>query len=113
MSSLGAGRPGAGATISRPAVPVGTGWRRGSRRTSEVGGGVSLERVRRAVAAPDEAGLRRTLRPRLRSEAPLDLAGNDYLGLAHDPRVTEAAANAARIWGAGSTGSRLVTGTTA
>jgi 8-amino-7-oxononanoate synthase len=74
---------------------------------------VSLERVRRAVAARDEAGLRRTLRPRLRSEATLDLAGNDYLGLAHDPRVTEAAANAARIWGAGSTGSRLVTGTTA
>ena len=74
---------------------------------------MSLERVRRAVAARDEAGLRRTLRPRLRSEATLDLAGNDYLGLAHDPRVTEAAANAARIWGAGSTGSRLVTGTTA
>jgi 8-amino-7-oxononanoate synthase len=74
---------------------------------------VSLERVRRAVAARDEAGLRRTLRPRLRSETTLDLAGNDYLGLAHDPRVTEAAANAARIWGAGSTGSRLVTGTTA
>jgi 8-amino-7-oxononanoate synthase len=74
---------------------------------------VSLERVRRAVAARHEAGLRRTLRPRLRSEATLDLAGNDYLGLAHDPRVTEAAANAARTWGAGSTGSRLVTGTTA
>ena len=74
---------------------------------------MSLERVRRAVAARDEAGLRRTLRPRLRSEATLDLAGNDYLGLAHDPRVTEAAANAARVWGAGSTGSRLVTGTTA
>ena len=45
---------------------------------------MSLERVRRAVAARDEAGLRRTLRPRLRSEATLDLAGNDYLGLAHE-----------------------------
>lgn len=77
------------------------------------GGRVSLERVRRTVAARDEAGLRRTLRPRLRSEAILDLAGNDYLGLAHDRRVTDAAANAARTWGAGSTGSRLVTGTTA
>jgi 8-amino-7-oxononanoate synthase len=74
---------------------------------------VSLERVRRAVAARDEAGLRRTLRPRFSTETILDLAGNDYLGLAHDPRVTEAAANAARAWGAGSTGSRLVTGTTA
>ena len=74
---------------------------------------VSLERVRRTVAVRDEAGLRRSLRPRLRSEAILDLAGNDYLGLAHDRRVTDAAANAARTWGAGSTGSRLVTGTTA
>jgi 8-amino-7-oxononanoate synthase len=74
---------------------------------------MSLERVRRTVAVRDEAGLRRTLHPRPRSEAILDLAGNDYLGLAHDPRVTEAAANAARTWGAGSTGSRLVTGTTA
>ena len=74
---------------------------------------MSLERIRRTVAVRDEAGLRRTLRPRLRSEAILDLAGNDYLGLAHDRRVTDAAANAARTWGAGSTGSRLVTGTTA
>ncbi len=74
---------------------------------------MSLERVRRTVAVRDEAGLGRTLHPRLRSEAILDLAGNDYLGLAHDPRVTDAAANAARTWGAGSTGSRLVTGTTA
>ena len=73
---------------------------------------MSLERVRRTVAARDDAGLRRTLRPRPSSEAILDLAGNDYLGLAHDPRVTEAAVNAARTWGAGSTGSRLVTGTT-
>lgn len=40
----------------------------------------------------------------------LDLASNDYLGLARDARVTEAAAGAALAWGAGSTGSRLVTG---
>lgn len=39
------------------------------------------------------------------------LASNDYLGLANDPRVTKAAAEAARAYGAGSTGSRLVTGT--
>jgi 8-amino-7-oxononanoate synthase len=73
---------------------------------------VSLERIRRAVAAREAAGLRRVLRPRSSAEAVLDLAGNDYLGLARDPRVTEAAARAARTWGAGSTGSRLVTGTT-
>jgi 8-amino-7-oxononanoate synthase len=72
-----------------------------------------LDRVRVALAAREAAGLRRTLRPRASTDTVLDLAGNDYLGLAHDPRVTGAAADAAREWGAGSTGSRLVTGTTA
>jgi len=42
----------------------------------------------------------------------LDLAGNDYLGLAKDKRVTGAAAAAVLKWGAGATGSRLVTGST-
>lgn len=42
-----------------------------------------------------------------------DLASNDYLGLATDPRVIDGAAAAAREWGAGATGSRLVTGSTA
>ncbi|MEU4269670.1 8-amino-7-oxononanoate synthase [Streptomyces sp. NPDC026092] len=59
-----------------------------------------------------EAGLVRTLRPRSAESEPLDLASNDYLGLTRRPEVTEAAAEAARRWGAGSTGSRLVTGTT-
>jgi len=59
------------------------------------------------------AGLRRELRPRQADEPLLDLAGNDYLGLATDPRVVEGAVRAARTWGAGSTGSRLVTGSTA
>ncbi|MFI9804071.1 8-amino-7-oxononanoate synthase [Streptomyces sp. NPDC052301] len=58
------------------------------------------------------AGLVRTLRPRPADSALLDLASNDYLGLAHHPEVTEGAARAARTWGGGSTGSRLVTGTT-
>lgn len=71
-----------------------------------------LARVREAVAAREAAGLRRVLRPRPAVEDVLDLAGNDYLGLATDPRVTSAAAEAARVWGAGATGSRLVTGTT-
>jgi 8-amino-7-oxononanoate synthase len=53
------------------------------------------------------------LRPRPADERVLDLAGNDYLGLSRDHRVMAAAASAALRWGAGSTGSRLVTGTTA
>jgi 8-amino-7-oxononanoate synthase len=56
--------------------------------------------------------MRRMLRPRPVDGDVLDLASNDYLGLARDPRVTAAAADAARRWGAGSTGSRLVTGST-
>ncbi|HZZ51578.1 MAG TPA: 8-amino-7-oxononanoate synthase [Pseudonocardia sp.] len=58
------------------------------------------------------AGLRRELRPRAQDESALDLAGNDYLGLASDPRVIEGGVAALRAWGAGSTGSRLVSGTT-
>ncbi|MBT2515257.1 8-amino-7-oxononanoate synthase [Arthrobacter sp. ISL-30] len=42
----------------------------------------------------------------------VDLASNDYLGLATDPRLAEAAADAARLWGTGATSSRLVAGTT-
>jgi 8-amino-7-oxononanoate synthase len=71
-----------------------------------------LDRVRAALAAREAAGLRRELRPRAAGSDVLDLASNDYLGLAGDPRVTAAAAQAALVWGAGSTGSRLVTGTT-
>lgn len=59
-----------------------------------------------------KAGLTRQLRPRRADEGLLDLAGNDYLGLSKDKRVSGAAAAAALRWGAGSTGSRLVTGTT-
>jgi 8-amino-7-oxononanoate synthase len=58
------------------------------------------------------AGLVRRLRPRAARDDELDLAGNDYLGLAKDKRVAGAAAAAALRWGAGATGSRLVTGST-
>ncbi|MEU3413727.1 8-amino-7-oxononanoate synthase [Streptomyces sp. NPDC006658] len=58
------------------------------------------------------AGLVRTLRPRPADSPLLDLASNDYLGLSRHPEVTEGAAEAARRWGGGSTGSRLVTGST-
>ena len=73
----------------------------------------TLEVLREAAAQRRRAGLNRTLNPRAAgSRGPLDLASNDYLGLAADPRLAEAAAAAARDWGPGSTGSRLVTGTT-
>ncbi|MET7773912.1 8-amino-7-oxononanoate synthase [Nocardia sp. NPDC005366] len=59
------------------------------------------------------AGLHRELRPRMPLSASIDLASNDYLGLVRHPEVIEGAIEAVRRWGAGSTGSRLVTGTTA
>ncbi|MFF2131636.1 8-amino-7-oxononanoate synthase [Streptomyces olivochromogenes] len=60
----------------------------------------------------EQAGLVRTLRPRAADSPLLDLASNDYLGLARHPEITAAAARAAHRWGAGATGSRLVSGTT-
>lgn len=64
-----------------------------------------------AAQARADAGLHRVLR--VRPEGVLDLAGNDYLGLSRHPDVVAAAARAARDLGAGATGSRAVTGTTA
>ncbi|MDZ4265381.1 MAG: 8-amino-7-oxononanoate synthase [Mycobacterium sp.] len=58
------------------------------------------------------AGLRRSLRARPPVGAELDLASNDYLGLSQHPRVLDGGVAALRTWGAGSTGSRLVTGNT-
>ena len=59
-----------------------------------------------------EAGLRRSLRPRPAVATELDLASNDYLGLSQHPDVIEGGVAALRMWGAGATGSRLVTGDT-
>lgn len=64
------------------------------------------------AAARREQGLRRTLRPRAADDPVIDLASNDYLGLSRDRRVIDAAVAATRTWGAGATGSRLVTGST-
>ncbi|UYG06303.1 8-amino-7-oxononanoate synthase [Halomonas sp. M4R1S46] len=56
------------------------------------------------------AGLWRQ-RPTLAADEPLiDFAGNDYLGLARDPRLAEAQAEGARRFGAGARASHLVCG---
>jgi len=77
---------------------------------------IDLEEALDAIAA---AGLLRELRtvesapgPRVRLDGHdvLLLCSNDYLGLAEDPRVCAAAAQAALTWGAGSGSSRLVSG---
>ncbi|MGW7332860.1 aminotransferase class I/II-fold pyridoxal phosphate-dependent enzyme, partial [Streptomyces sp. NPDC054840] len=65
-----------------------------------------------AERAREEAGLVRTLRPRPSVSPLLDLASNDYLGLSLHPGTVRGAQEAAATWGAGATGSRLVTGTT-
>jgi 8-amino-7-oxononanoate synthase len=62
-------------------------------------------------AQRDRDGLRRSLSPRQVDDPVVDLAGNDYLGLARHPAVVAAAAGAAAAWGAGAGASRLVTGT--
>ncbi|UQU66441.1 8-amino-7-oxononanoate synthase [Couchioplanes caeruleus] len=68
-----------------------------------------LERQARTRA---KAGLTRRLRPRDAGDAVVDLAGNDYLGLAVHPEVVGAAVEALRAYGLGATGSRLVRGST-
>ncbi|MHB8764838.1 MAG: 8-amino-7-oxononanoate synthase [Deferrisomatales bacterium] len=76
--------------------------------------------VRDDLAALDASASRRGLRvlegpcgPRVRAAGreALCFASNDYLGLAADPRLAEAAARAARRWGTGAGASRLITGT--
>jgi 8-amino-7-oxononanoate synthase len=72
-----------------------------------------LALLREAAAGRRAAGLGRRLEAR--GPGPgvaVDLASNDYLGLSGDKRLADAAVTAAREWGTGSTGSRLVTGTT-
>jgi 8-amino-7-oxononanoate synthase len=60
----------------------------------------------------ERAGLRRELRPRGVHDALVDLAGNDYLGLARHPEVVAAAADSLGEYGLGATASRLVRGST-
>ncbi|GAA1522359.1 8-amino-7-oxononanoate synthase [Nocardioides humi] len=65
------------------------------------------------AASREAAGLTRRLRPRAADDVTIDLAGNDYLGLARDPEVRQTAADAALRWGSSASASRLVTGTLA
>ncbi|WP_083435417.1 8-amino-7-oxononanoate synthase [Pseudarthrobacter siccitolerans] len=68
--------------------------------------------LERQAAVRDRRGLVRRPLARAADEQFIDLASNDYLGLAADPRVAGAAAAAALEWGVGATSSRLVAGTT-
>ena len=81
-----------------------------------------MREVRPALGELEAAGLLRRLRqvdsaagPRVTIDGRdvLLLCSNDYLGLAGDPRVRAAAAEAATRWGAGSGSSRLVSGSLA
>jgi 8-amino-7-oxononanoate synthase len=68
--------------------------------------------LRSQATVRDRRGLTRTPLPRTAGETYIDLASNDYLGLALDPRLAAAAAAAAKTWGTGAASSRLVAGTT-
>jgi 8-amino-7-oxononanoate synthase len=68
--------------------------------------------LERQATVRDRRGLVRRPLPRAADEQFIDLASNDYLGLSADPRLAEAAAAAASLWGTGATSSRLVAGTT-
>ncbi len=72
-----------------------------------------LRRLSQTLLAREAASLRRRLTARESADARINLADNDYLGLARDPAVVEGAAAAAREWGASSSASPLVTGYTA
>lgn len=68
-----------------------------------------FEGIKGELSTIKSSGLWRTARivpPSLEN-----FSSNDYLGLANDGRVKSAAAEAARLYGAGTGGSRLVTGT--
>src|SRR5581483_9471996 len=81
-----------------------------ARRTHDPG--AWLRGLRGAAQQREQAGLRRVLRPHGAGEPAVDLAGNDYLGLARHPAVLAAAAGALHAYGLGATGSRLVRGST-
>lgn len=68
--------------------------------------------LRQQAARRRAMGVDRSLTPRPPRQTRVDVASNDYLGLATDPDVVAAGVQALNTWGAGSTGSRLVSGHT-
>ena len=75
--------------------------------------------LHRELEKLESFGLRRSPRTFATGQGPtieadgtrrINFSSNDYLGLAHDPAVACAAAEAARVWGAGTGASRLVSG---
>lgn len=68
------------------------------------------DRMRRDLRAVDRAGL--WVRRHGEEQTLLNLASNDYLGLANHPRLAGAVASAAKDMGTGATASRLVVGHT-
>jgi 7-keto-8-aminopelargonate synthetase-like enzyme len=70
------------------------------------------DRATETLRERESAGLLRRLEARPADAPWLNLADNDYLGLAHDPAVVAAAAEAAKKWGASAGASPLVTGYT-
>jgi 8-amino-7-oxononanoate synthase len=79
-----------------------------------------MEELARELAALEAKSLRRRLtvveevlpggRVRAWGKDLLNLSSNDYLGLARDPRIIQAAQAAAKQWGVGAGASRLVAG---
>ena len=63
------------------------------------------------AAAREGAGLTRRLVPHAAGDPVVDLAGNDYLGLARHPEVVEGAVSASQRYGGSAGASRLVSGT--
>lgn len=71
-----------------------------------------FERLQQALAEREAAGLMRRLEPRGSRDTRINLADNDYVGMAKDPVVIQAAMAALREWGASASASPLVTGYT-
>jgi len=71
-----------------------------------------LQRLRMSLAQREGSTLRRKLNARSSTDARINLADNDYLGLSRDPAVVEAGVAALHEWGASSSASPLVTGYT-
>ena len=79
----------------------------------------ALDWIPGELGALEEKGLRRSLEPIVGAQGPVvsvggrelvNLCGNDYLGLAADPRLQRAAVDAVRRLGAGAGAARLVVG---